>query len=366
MNKRKIFLLLPFLFIGCGSNLSMNFHQDSIATQKAMANRAWDELDGKEITSTSMEKPLTSSDKREIKSSMKVSDEVPNWFYSIPQSSNYFYGAGSGETFEDAKNSALNQIASTISVTISSSFSKYESYTEDSQTKDFYKSLTNKINSEVKKINFTNVEIVDSVKVGDTIYLLVRVNKSILFKNIKREFDLINSKIEEQLESVKNSSNIEKLIVYNRISPLIEKAIYKLNLLKAVNPSFNISSYMKKYSEIIKEKLNLLHHITFNVEGDNLFAKKLIEAMNELDYQIGNSNVIIKIRPSIRKSKPMGMAVVRATIHIELLVNGRVLKSNSMEVKGLSDTFDEALSNAANNFKEKIKEIGINKFLGLE
>jgi uncharacterized alkaline shock family protein YloU len=107
--------------------------------------------------------------------------------------------------------------------------------------------------------------------------------------------------------------------------------------------------------------------LTFSVDSKGLFGQKLVEVLNEKGYKISpNSNIKIKIKKQVRNSVTYGMQIARVTVNIQVVANNKVLNSNSIEVKGVSNTQQQALAKAANNFKKKIVGKGINKLLGFE
>jgi hypothetical protein len=289
------------------------------------------------------------------------------WFYSVPKSQEYFYGAGEGRDANEAKDSALNSIASQIQTTISSEFSKTSAYSKSDSSSSFYETAKESMHSSVSKISFSNIQIVKTVKVDNEIYILVRINKQELFRNLKTKFELLNSQIDSKISISKKYSLLDQLITINKLIPKIADALNQATILSTLNPNFNIKSYVKKYNSYIKKKSEIYHNLTFKVLDNNLFAQKLIEVMNANNYKIGNSsNVKIRVIPNIRYSTPYGMIVVRATIQIRVIAKNKTLKSTSLEVKGISNTKSEAIAKAAITFKNKIEEKGINKLLGFE
>jgi hypothetical protein len=298
---------------------------------------------------------------------LETSDSIPDWFYSPPKSDKYFYGAGEGRNVEESKASALNLIAGEIQTAISSSMSINQGYSNNNGNSDFYKNVKSKIRTEVKKINFTNIEVMKTVKVNNKIYLLIRIDKQKLFNSLKTKFETLDMKIDNEVNTAKKYSALDQLITYNKIKPLITDAISQLNILNTLNPNFDIKPYIKKYNSYLSKQTELLHKVTFSVSPNDLFGQKLIEILNMQNYKIAsNSDIKIKLQEQIRKSTPMGMAVVRVTVNIKVISKGKTLKSTSIEVKGISDTHEQALAKASINFKQKLQKLGINKLLGFE
>jgi hypothetical protein len=377
MKKQIITFSTLLVLMGCSgdiSNISTHFTQASIATQKSDAKNAWDELDGKTVSIKQPKSSVNSIHRAEkidvsniAKSMLETSDKIPDWFYSPPQSQEYFYGAGEGRDANEAKNAALNYIASEIQTTISSQFSKTEVYSKSNFSNSFYETARKNIKANVSKISFSNIQIVKTVKVDNEIYILLRVNKKELFRNLKTKFEMLDAKIDSEIKTSQKYSLLDQLITLNKLTPKIADALNEATILSFLNPNFDVKPYVKKYNQYIEKKDEIYHKLSFKVLNNNIFANKLIEVMNENNYKIGNnSNVKIKVIPNIRYSTPYGMSVVRATIQIKVIAKNKILKSTSIEVKGISNTKSQAISKAAIDFKNKVEEKGINKLLGFE
>ena len=367
---KRISLILPLvLLIGCGSSQNLNpFNkQPSISTQKTDAQNAWDELDGKVVTTPTTQKSISPNITQAAKSMLETADSIPDWFYSPPKSDKYFYGASEGRNVEEAKAGALNFIAGEINTAVSSEFRKNEGYSNNNGKKDFYKSVKHKIRTEVKKINFTNIEIMKTVKVNNKIYLLVRIDKQKLFNSLKTKFDLLDAQIDNEIKVSQKYSKLDQLITLNKIESKIQKALSLASILNVLNPNFDVKPYAKKYTSYMNKKTEILHEVTFSVSPNDLFGQKLIEILNDKDYKISpNSDIKIKLQKQVRHSTPMGMAVARVTVNIKVISKGKTLKSTSIEAKGIADNKSQALAKASMNFKQKINKIGINKLLGFE
>ena len=371
---KKIFLSFPIiLFIGCATNNTTHINQPSIAMQKIEAQKAWDELDGKtpqyqkNYNINTKENNLLKPPKETIKSSLKITNSIPEWFYAPPQSNKYFYGSGEGSTLKQAEISALDFIAREIQTTISSNLNITQGTNNNNGNSDFYKMVQQNINTQVKKINFTNIEIIKTIKVNNSIYTLVRINKQTLFNSLKTQFELLDSKIDNEIKISKNYSLLDQLITLNKIQSQISKAISQATILNSLNPDFNIQKYTEKYNNYLNQKTKILHKLTFNINSNDLFTQKLIEVLNQNGYKISNnSNIKIKLKKQIRNSDLMGLAISKVTINIQVIAKNKILHSTSLEVKGISNNYSQALANAANNFKQQLQEKGINKVLGFE
>jgi hypothetical protein len=319
---KKSLLIIPFLFIGCG--IGKNSNEESVS--------------------------------------------IPKWYIQAPKSSQYLYGTGEGYSIDEAKNSALNQIASSLSVTISSKFQKSEGYSNnDNYNTSFFRNVKNDVKAEVKKIDFSNVEIVNNKLIDGKYYILVKVDKSELFKITNEKFLILDKQIQEQL-NIKTNNEYEQLRTINKSIPNIKEALYKANILYILNNSFDLKGYSDKYSSYLNKKENLLNNITISVlNPNNQFSNKLIELLNEKNYKVKNNGTVnVDISSKKRFSITYGMDIARVSVNIQVTANNKIVYSQNLEVKGISNTKEQALAKASNDFKKQISKIGIEKILGIE
>jgi len=60
------------------------------------------------------------------------------------------------------------------------------------------------------------------------------------------------------------------------------------------------------------------------------------------------------------------MDVARVTVDLKVVANGKTIYSNTMEVKGISNSKKQAFAKSAISFQKKISKIGIEKLLGIK
>mgnify|MGYP002881217026 FL=1 len=118
----------------------------------------------------------------------------PNWFSSQPQSSEYWFGIGiveknsiTSECREEARNLALSEISSQISVDISGSFERIV-IENNLSLSDFSKSI---IKIHIDK-NLPNVEYVEYYDSKNKCGMLARLSQSVYYESIALQREKIN------------------------------------------------------------------------------------------------------------------------------------------------------------------------------
>jgi len=227
-----------------------------------------------------------------------------------------------------------------------------------------YKNIQNQISSEVKKIDFINIDIIEIVKVNNKFYTLLKVNKERLFNHIKNKFEFLDKEIDHNIKNSNKYSLLDQLSILNKETKRIKKALSIASVLNILDPKFDIRQYVDKYTNYLDKKSDLLHKITFEVRTDDIFANRLIEVLNQKNYKVKNhSDIKLEIKKNIHISESYGFIIAKVLINIKVLYKNKILNSISMKIKGIGNSREDALINASNSFKDKLKDINIDKLI---
>jgi len=339
---KKIYLIFTLVFGGCYGDTIPN------SQQLSKAEKAWNELDGK---------TNYTNNKSNIK--FDISKNIPNWFYAPPTDNNYFYGAGEGRNIQEAKNSALNFIGGEIQTSLSSKVLLISAYSKGQLGADSYHSAREEIKSKVQKIDFTNIKIIKVTKVNNLFYVLLKIEKTQLFNNLKKEFEKNNKQIEYILKNSENYSPFEKLKIINDITPLIKKGFSQITILSILNSGFNGNKYVDKYIRYLNIKNKIIHNLTFAVNTNSVFGEKVIEVLNKKGYKVAkNGDIKIKLSKHLNFTTPYGMGVLRGEITIKMILNNTILYSDRFIIKGIGNTKQQAEIKAGIDFKTKLEKKG--------
>ena len=299
-------------------------------------------------------------------SNKQESVNLPSWYLNIEEDETYIYGLGEGETLQSAKSSALNFIASSISVGVSSILKKDESYTKNDELFSSYKNVKNSINLEVNKIDFSKPKIINNVKISDKFYIKIAVNKNELFKNYKEKLDLDDEKIQNYYKMEK--SPYEKIRLIKNLEKDITKAKSKVYILKALNVNFPSYKYIDRYNSYLLNKDKLISNIRISIKNDNPFASVLINQLNKKGFKISNNSYDVKItlNNNIKKSKYASFKIVKISTNIIVKNQNKIISNEKINTIGRSSIdYQNAIENASKSFLLKIKTKGIEKVIGL-
>jgi len=293
--------------------------------------------------------------------------QVYKWYINThSNTSNILYGEGEGYSLEEAKDNALNSIASKLIVSVGSSLNSSTTISTNGYNRDVTKNL--KVN--VQKIKFTNSKVKNSIKLGDKFYVQMVVNRFQLFKNKKQEFLLNDKRINKQYTSLKAYSKLEQIHILKKIYPVIIDNKKQAIILNAINNKFNIEFYVTKYNEYIDMIYSLKNDSSIFVQTDSekkYFANQLIDKLNKNQYRVSpdaRSDIIIKIDNDIKYSLAKGWNIAKITTTLSIISGTKIVATHIVETIGRSSTSKEsALESASINFSKEIEKIGLDTIL---
>jgi hypothetical protein len=112
---------------------------------------------------------------------------LPSWYLNAPNNNqDFLYGVGAASTLSQAKNEALNSLASRLFISVSSN----THFIKNSDSFENYSNINNQeIFLEVEKIDLLNSKIEKSIKVNDEYFVLLSIKN---FDAIVSSFENIN------------------------------------------------------------------------------------------------------------------------------------------------------------------------------
>lgn len=288
---------------------------------------------------------------------------IPSWYLNTPVNNTLFiYGEGESQrSLEDAKNNALNSMASKLVVNVKSSIS---STTETSSQNRYSKNIKRDIRVNVNNIKFTNASIEKSDKIANSFFVLMKVNRKELFTNKKKEFDIVDFRLHKKYNSLQNFSKLEQIHILQDIVPSIQKAQAQAVVLNAINNQFDQAPYMEKYDSYIDKISELKDSTTILIKTNSkkkYFADSLIDTLNQNNYKASysanNSDVVISLNNKVKYSIARGWNIAKVTTTISVIANKKIISNQIIKSIGRSSTSKEsALENASESFLRNIEK----------
>jgi len=302
--------------------------------------------------------------------------QLPVWYANPTKStSTTLYSVGEGQNKQEAVANALNNMASTLSVSLSSEFNT-KSVVKDGTIESYQTTSTNEVNTKVNTIRITNYEVINSNDFSFKRYLAeVKSDKRKLFIGLKQEIDQKLTMIQNENIEVKNYNAIKKLVTYKDAKISTSDIKTTLLVMSSLNPSFNDANYINKLQEIQNRYDRLLSKISFSIDSNNdakNLKSSIANGLSAKKYSIKNASGInhfkIHLLSETSKAKSYGFDLARSAISITVKDNkGVIVGSNKLNITGQSTQgYAIAKENVAIKLNSMIKKDGIAKIIGLE
>lgn len=300
---------------------------------------------------------------------------LPSWYENPPHSSaSELYAVGEGRSKKEAINNALSLLASTLSVSISSTFNA-KTVVKEGRINSSDATYTNQTQSEVKKIRITNYELLNAQQLGFKRFaVLIKANKKSLFRGIKNALDQQFMLIHSHEKAIKNENSLRQLAFYHKSLESLKSMQNRLAVMKVLNKSFDSTIYMSKRSHLEQQYNLLLNRITFSVNAtpsSQRFVSALISGITKQKFQISKRRNVyhfsVFIKAKIVKVKAYGFSIARMEISFTTKdYKNRVIGTNLMHIDGQSSQgYSVALQDLVKKLNAEIEKEGIFKILNL-
>jgi len=291
-------------------------------------------------------------------------------------SAQFFYAVGEADTQRLAKNNALGEISSRISVSISSSIDNRLSVSRDDGVESTSQDIKTRINAVAKTIEFTGVSVEETRESDDGIQVLVKVDRDLLYQSYIKKLDRLDEKMKTQMANIKKSSVFYQLKLSFQMKKNLVKAEEFLLLLEAMSPRFDDKSYRTQYASYEKELNKIKTKAVFSIKADKnsaSLASLIKERLSSENIKLSTSQANVKIELSTKaelksykssNSKIAKMKIVIRTTTIKAVdKKGVSLSNNVIKTKAASSiSKDEAISQTK-QYQKLIDKNGILSFL---
>ncbi len=302
--------------------------------------------------------------------------EPPSWYENpLKTTASTLYAIGEGENRDDAIANGLSSMISTLSVSIASQFNSKTVVKEGSKN-SHQSTVTNDIQSDVKKIRISNYEVQEAKRFGFRRYIvLISSNKTKLFDSLKSEIEQKFTLIEKQKEKLDNYNAIKQLVILKESKNSVKDMLDNLVVMNVIDSDFNSKEYVNRAKDVRDDYEKMLSSITFSI-GSNETAKNLKASISsglsseklQIKNGSGKKHFHIEISSKNNQSSSHGFIIIRSAIEIKVRdFKGSIVGSNKLNIIGRSTQgLDVAKESVAIKLNEMVKKDGIGKVIGLE
>jgi len=301
--------------------------------------------------------------------------QLPSWYENPPRTtSSELYAIGEGKTKREAIDNALTLLASTLSVSISSSFNA-KTVIKEGRVNSSNATYINQTQSDVKKIRITNYELLNAVQLGFKRFaVLVKANKKELFNGLKNEIDQEFAMIEQSEKNLKNENALKKFSFYKKSINKTKNIPNSLIVMKALNAHFNAKGYLEQLNQLQTKYDYFLAHITFSINAATDakgFTKSIAKGLSSKKFNLknkkNNMHFIVEIKANINKAEAYGFSIARSDITFTTKdAKNVIVATNVVHIDGQSSQgYKIAVQNISKKLDALISKEGIGTVLGL-
>jgi len=301
---------------------------------------------------------------------------LPSWYTSPPLSnSDDLYAIGDGKDKKEAISNALAFMASTLSVSISSSYSA-NTVVKEGRINNSQAVYNSDIQSDVKEIRISSYKVLHAESLGFKKYaVLVKSNKKKLFDSLRQEIIQKFEIISQEEKTVQNLHMLKQFSFYKEASDSLKSIPNTLIVMNVLNPAFVGADYLKTMQDINSKYEYILANISFAIHSDknadNLrspIAKGLTAKKLKIKKSGSKMHFSVYIKANVEYVTSYGFSLARSEITITTMDSeGSVVGSNALNLVGQSSQgFGVAKQNVAYKLNALIKKEGISKVMGLD
>lgn len=194
----------------------------------------------------------------------------PKWYLNSDEDDRYIYGVGDGDSLNQAKTMALNDISSKVSVRIDSAVSVEQSQVDEKQSS----SASAKIDLSVLEIQLDSVEYVMQEQIEGRFYIKARIEKSKLIAQINGEINNVNIEINSILGDIKTSKCATLSPQHKRtLVRLYNSALQKANQIYALDGKVTSKKTLDDVRKLVAQKPRAYYAPFANRGKQNEYAK---------------------------------------------------------------------------------------------
>jgi len=302
-----------------------------------------------------------------------VEKKLPAWYLNPPRSNSHtLYALGEGQNKREAIDNALTLLASTLSVSVSSTF-EAKSVVKEGREESSEATYVNQTKSEVKKIRLTNYKILNTAQLGfKHIAVLIEADKRELFLGLQNALQQKFMFLDNEEKRMQNANALQQLSFYKKALQQLEDVPNTLAVMKVLQADFDPAGYLQKINTY-KEKYNSLHsRITFSIYADpnavilkKPLAKGLSSAGFRLQKQYDRYHFSIRVQAAIEKAEAYGFSIARAEITLRTQdYKNNIIATNVIHIDGQSSQgYAIALQNLSKKLDKIIQKQGVLKVL---
>ncbi len=298
----------------------------------------------------------------------------PSWYMNLPNNNGTsLYGVGEGRNIDEAKASALNAVAASLSTTVSSEFKKNESTLSFNGNENAYHSAINTIKAQVKEIEFNDYQVIENHVTAHKVIVLIEVSRARLLQQQQEKLDRFSTELTAEKKNISEQSPLQQTYLYSVQIDKAQKLQSMALLCKTINTNFDTTPYLRQAADIKQAKNDAMNNTKVFISADmdaRVFTDVLKEGLNKAGIKTvaSHADANIHIKNRFQLDEIYGFKIAKASLSLSIKdANQKTISTRSLSLSGKSRyDYEKAKANTAQVLANKIDEEGIYTLLGIK
>lgn len=289
----------------------------------------------------------------------------------------YYYAVGEGISKDAAKNSALSDISSRISVTIEATGVVEKLYEDDGEDERIRETMKNTVTSRARTIEYTNVKVEQAERIAERWHVLVRVDRKELFDHYLAKLVEQDKALDIEYDLFKQREIFGRIKTAKAVETALTEPKSTLVLLRTIHPAYDAASYADKYDAVTRDlrrqRTDAVFHIASDKNSKTLetLIKDRLSDQNIKTAGAAAANINLTLSTTVKERKIkstnpkyQNSILVFRTTTIEVKDRaGNVISNNVVKTKSVSNQGVESAINQTRPYEKLIDKQGILSFL---
>ncbi|NIY82975.1 LPP20 family lipoprotein [Vibrio hepatarius] len=298
----------------------------------------------------------------------------PSW-YSEPEVNNaeYLYAVAEARNLSQAKKMAVNNLNENLWTQVKSSSHIRETVREKDNEGSFNILVDNKVNTKTETLTLNGIEFMQMEENDLGAFVKVRIKKSLVTQQLKRELQDMNLKAEHEISNIRHQDKLLWWLKNRTAYQLKHDAAVRISMLAPLDPSYiadtsSITRYTETYQKVSSE---LYFRLSYDSSSKKA-AQFLGEQISEFNIATStskrrNQTHTLNVVSEKRRKKIAGayISTLVSQVKVSNSQNKTVSRSEVISTGSSVTSYKYADEGAARHFDDQIREKGIWVALGL-
>ena len=264
----------------------------------------------------------------------------PDWYINNAiKSSADWVGYGSGRSLADARNRALDDIASQLQVTVKSQMNTRLSKRNGVAKTKFYQ----QIQGEVGQITLTNYQVLNKTHLGDKYYIALKISKSGLINSLMLQSSRSKEKLTKDFSLDDKTAYLSKYLDFKKRKTEIARLMASLSVIYSHSGDERFNQDWRKLDDLVAQYESLVDDFRFSLSlkgAAKKLRKPLLETIKGQGLKVssrGCGDGVVEITSREKKYQSFGSYNIAADVSIGLKsCAGKLLFAKEYKAGGAS------------------------------